>query len=298
MNRFAKLLFLAASLSAHGAGLIRQEVLDPGMAVRVPVSRERLTTVRFPSPISDLEGTYLSAGVEPPARFQISFQPGRSSFALRALATNVNTTLTVGWRGQLQVLELVESSEPLSVLDLLVAPPPPPPAAARSITPARLRALLQIARLHSEVELQQPALLDGTRRYVVNASAVHPDCEVILEQVFHFAADDTLVFDVRFVNQTTERIAFLPSSLGARVGDRPFVSSLTEAEGVVPPCGTATVAFAISGGVNGTPEGLSPRNKFQVTFERIGPLSKRRCPAPPSGPRIINPARSPKDANR
>ena len=298
MNRFAKLLFLAASLSAHGAGLIRQEVLDPSVAVRVPISRERLTTIRFPSPISDLEGTYLSAGDEPPARFQISFQPGKSSFALRALTTNVSTTLTVGWRGRIHVLELVESPEPLSVLNLLTAPIPPQPTAARSITPARLRALLQIARLHSEVQLQQPALLEGAQCYLVNARSVHPDCEVILERVFHFAADDTLVFHARFANKTTERIAFLPSSLRARVRNRPFVSSLTEAEGIVPPCGDATVAFAVSGGVNGTPEGLSPRNDFQVSFERLGPLSKRHCPVPPSGPQIINPARSPKDANR
>lgn len=298
MNRFAKLLLLACVLPVHGAELVRQEVLDPRVVLRVPVSRDRLTTVRFPSPVSDLEGTYLSAGDEPPARFQISFQPGKNFFSLRALATNVSTTLTVGWRGQFHVLELVESSEPLLVLNLMAAPVPPPPTVARSITPARLRALLQIARLHSEVQFQQPALLDGAHCYLVNARSVHPDCAVMLERVFHFSADDTLVFHARFVNKTTERIVFLPSSLGARVGERLFPAALTEVEGVVPPCGEATVAFAVSGGIHGTPEGLSPRNDFQVAFERLGPLSKRRCPVPPSGPRIIHPARSPKDANR
>lgn len=298
MKLLAKLFFLAAGLAAHGAALVRQEVLDPRVAVRVPISRERLTTISFPSPIYHLEGTYLSAGDEPPARFQISFQPGQSSFALRALATNASTTLTVGWRGQLHVLELVESSEPLAVLNLITAPIPPAPATSRTITPARLRALLQIARLHSEVQLQQPTLATGAQCYAVNACFVHPDCEVILERVFHFTDDDTLVFHARFVNRTTERIAFLPSSLGARVGDRAFLSSVAESDGLVPPCGTATVAFAVSGGVNGTPAGLSPRNQFQVIFERIGPLSKRRCPVPQAGPRIINPARSPKDANR
>jgi hypothetical protein len=292
--KIANLLLVATALAGEAAETIREAVLDPKRVVRVAVSRERLTTVHFPSAISDLEGTYLSAEDERPALFQISFRPGQSFFSLRALATNVSTTLTVGWRGKSCVLELLESPEPVLVLNFILPPVPLPQVVNRSPHPARLRALLQTARLYSEVQFQQPELLRDVHCFLVNSRQAERDYEATMAQVFHFAADDTLVFQVRFVNRMAERIAYLPSSLGVRVGDRAFAHALAEADGVIPPCGEATIWFAVSGGVNGVPPGLSPRNSFQVVLERLGPPSRKRCPKPPAALRTVTPARSPK----
>jgi hypothetical protein len=280
MKRLVNLLVLAASLSTGAAETIQHTLLDPDQVVRVPVARNRLTTVRFPSPISDLEGAYLSIEDAPPALFQISFRPGQNFFSLRALATNASTTLTVGWKGRSYVLELLESPDPVLVLGLIEPLARMSPPLPRAITPARLRALLQTSRLYSEIQAQQFSFIRDVKCFVVNQRTALKDCDMLVERVFEFKADETLVFHVRFLNKSAEPILYLPTSLGARVGERVFAASIEEAEGIVPACGEALAVFALTAGVNGVPVGLSSRNEFQVAFERIGTPSRKRCPTP------------------
>src|SRR6185503_10001064 len=112
MKWLASLLCLVSTVGAQPTNAVRHFILDPANVTRLPIARDQLTTVSFPSPVSDLEGAFLSPEPEPPALFQISFRPGSHFFSLRALAANAQATLHVGWRGQTYILELIESSTP------------------------------------------------------------------------------------------------------------------------------------------------------------------------------------------
>ena len=91
---------------------------------RIYIALDRLTTIRFPSPLSDLQSALVAAEPHPDALFLVVFQPGNAFFSLRALAPNASTTLNVVWNNQTCVLELVESPTPC--LSAIFEPPPEP----------------------------------------------------------------------------------------------------------------------------------------------------------------------------
>lgn len=129
MNRL--LLSLLAALSfakaaaAQATNPIQRLPLNPMIVTRIPIALDRLTTIRFPSPLSDLQSALVAAEPHPDALFLVVFQPGSAFFSLRALATNASTTLNVVWNNQTCVLELVESKTPcLSAIFELPSEPP------------------------------------------------------------------------------------------------------------------------------------------------------------------------------
>lgn len=270
--------------------------LDPLQVVRLPISQERLTTVRFPSPISDLEGAFISANAEPPARFQVSFRPGSEWFSLRALTTNASATLAVGWNGNVYHLECVESavSSPGVFFNEKPAPtpaPPPPvqasipaPAVARSITEDRLCDILETAQSYASLQkLKAPPRLRDVKRQVLRRHFAHPDCDILLSQVFQFNTDDTLVFQITILNRTAWPFYYVPHSLASKVGRYHCAASVFMADGAVPARASSTIYFGITGGIRGTPAGLSADNEFEVVLERTGPsaLSLQSRPSNP-----------------
>ena len=107
----------AALAPAQPTNAIQRLALNPMAVTRIPVALDRLTTIRFPSPVSDLQAALIAVEPHPDALFLVAFQPGNAFFSVRALAPSTNTTLNVVWKNQTYVLELVESKPPwLSVI--------------------------------------------------------------------------------------------------------------------------------------------------------------------------------------
>jgi hypothetical protein len=289
MKWLISLLCLAASAGAGPSDAIRQCVLDPLTIVRVPVARDRLTTIRFPGPVSDIEGAFVSPESDPPSLFQISFRPGSPFFSLRALATNASAALTVGWKGRSYVLELVESSVPLLAIQFIERPSAARAMVPRIATPARLREMLKAAKFHSYLEAQQPLALTGIERLTVNRRQTRPDFDIVLEEIFRFDSDDTLVFHVTFINKTLSPIYYLPGALAVKVGECRFDQSASDAEGVIPACEHSSAFFAISAGVRGTPANLSIKNEFQVMLGPINLTVAGPCPATQPNPPSLKP---------
>jgi hypothetical protein len=273
--------FFLAAAAAAAQPTNRQVWLDPLQVVRLPVSQERLTTVRFPSPISDLEGAFISANAEPPARFQVSFRPGSEWFSLRALTTNVSATLAVGWNGNVYHLECVDSpvSSPgvffneKSAAPIPTVPPPsiPQPTTTRTTSEDRLCDILEIAQSYANLQkLKSPLRLRDVKRQVLRRHFAHPDCDILLSQIFDFNADDTLVFQITILNRTAWPLYYTPHSLAVKVGKYHCASSVFSADGLVPARASSTIYFGITGGVRGSPAGLSPDNEFEVVLDRAG----------------------------
>lgn len=296
MKRLASLLLLLGLLPVPAAEAIRQVLLNPAQVVRIPVARDQLTMVRFPSPIADLEGAFFAPDPEPPALFQISFRPGNAFLALRALTTNVSATLSVGWRGQTYVLQCVESSYPLLSVVFVDRPTLASRLAPQRSrpTPARLTAMLEIAELFESVTSQHPERVSDVQRATPRRSFVHAGCEVVLEEVFRFEANDALVFRATIHNPTVAPVIYKPETLAVRARERTFSPAAAHASGIVAPCGKSSVFLIVAAGIKGTPPGLSVQNDFSLVFDRVGPRSAARCPSTIVEHRPYRPARSPK----
>ena len=145
MKSLISMLFAVTAVCAQTTN--KEFWLDPLQVPRIPVAQDRFTTVRLPSPISDLTGVFISPNAEPPARFQISFRPGSEFFSLRALTTNVSATLAVGWNGNIYHLECVESAVSWPGVFFVEKPAPNPMLPATRVTTTN-RLFDKIGRAH------------------------------------------------------------------------------------------------------------------------------------------------------
>src|SRR5262245_17476516 len=170
MKRVLSLLWLSfinVGLT-QSTNTVREMTLDPSVSLRIPVAVDRLTTIRFPSPPSDLEGLFLAPEPEPSALFQVSFRSGNPFFSVRALSTNAAGNVNVVWKKQTYVLELLYSAQPLLSV-ILKEPRPVPPtqspsplARIRIPDAARVRELL--ASAESLRHIKSPYAVSGVER--------------------------------------------------------------------------------------------------------------------------------------
>lgn len=282
-NLLPKALFIAllaaVSATAQPSNAIQRLVLNPMAVTRIPVALDRLTTVRLPSPPSDLESARVSTEAHPDALFLLSVQPGSSSFSLRALVANTNTTLNLTWKGQTYVLELVESRQPW--LSVLFEAPPEPGVnpMPRLMPPARLLGLLDTAKAHGLLQQQHPALVAGVEVVRPKALRDYGDFTIQTDEVFRFDAEDTLIFRIGVSNKLSTPIQFIPESLMVRADTRLYYQSITDATGNLPARTLVPIYFAITGTPDGSRNALSPKNDFMVLLNRLQPAPQTNTPA-------------------
>lgn len=287
-------LWLPGVAVAQPTNAIQRLPLNPMAVTRIPVALDRLTTIRFPSPVSDLQAALVTAEPHPDALFLVAFQPGNAFFSVRALAPNTNTTLNVVWKSQTYVLELAESPAPwLSVI--FDAPSEPATnAPPKVVTPARLLGLLDTAKAYGLLRQQHPSSVAGVEVVRPNSRRDYGDYTIRVEEVFRFDAEDTLVFRIGVSNKTQTLIRYVPDSLMVRAGQRVYFQSIAEATGILPAAAEVPVYFAITGNADGSRGALSPHNEFMVFFCREDEpapttLPLASSPAPQSPPQPVNP---------
>lgn len=248
---------------------IQKRTLDPMQVTRLQIARDRLTTIRFPGPISYLESALVATEPHPEAFFLLSFHPGEAFFSLRALVAGASTSLNVVWKQQTYVLELVESTSPW--LSVVFEDPPPvrQQTSPGSISPTRLMGRLDLAKSYALLKQQHPSAVAGIQASRPNTVRDYGDYTIRTEEIFRFEADDTLVFRVVLRNKTRSPIQYLPGSLMVRIGERVYYQSITDAGGVMPPGIDIPVYFALTGAADGTRADLSLKNDFFVLLNRI-----------------------------
>jgi len=278
----SSLILLAISTLALGqpTNPIQRLKLDASVVTTIPVALDRLTTIRFPSPVSDLLAATVSPEPHPDATFQVAFRPGSEFLSVRALAPNTNTTVNVIWKNQTYVLELIASHQPWLSVVFEQPPPPAPVVTNRAVTPARLLGLLDTARGFGLLRQQYPDSFAQVE--VARPKSLHDygDYTIRIEEVFRFNPEDTLVFRIALSNKTDTLIRYLPESLMVRVGPRVYYQSIAEATGIIPIHEEVPVYFAVTASADGVRTALSPHNDFMVLLNRLdAPASK---PATPS----------------
>jgi len=282
--------FLLGVAAAQSADPIQKVSLNPLVVARIPVARTGPTTIRFPSPISDLEGAFISSDPASSALFLLTFRPGSAFFSVRALAANANTSLNVVWKDQTYVLELVESKKPWLSVIFTQGATAAAPIAHQPVTPSRLLGLLDTAKAFPLLKTQHPEAVAGVECARPNTFNDYGDYTINTEEVFRFDGADTLVFRIVVSNKTGRVMRYLPQSLMVQAGQRVFYQSITDAKGEIPAQTSAPVYFAITGTSDGGRNDASPHNEFLVLLHRLDP------PSAPSSSPLPAPALQPRAA--
>lgn len=257
--------------SYYGTQKIKQYILDERNVYTVRVSLDRPTTVLFPSAPSALDGVnifYQGASKEPLSTdaFLISYVSGRHFFTLQALQSKAEANLNVIWQDKAYVLQLIEDKNPNFTVTFLYN------SAANdlpTVSPTRLLSLLDRAKAFPILAENSPEILQEIELSKPARVCFYPDFEVIIEEIYRFNPEDTLVFRVQLKNLTTNEILYQPQSFAVRCGDNVYYQSISDASGIMPSLSTTPAYFAITGTANGGRNNLSANSKFNVLVSRI-----------------------------
>ena len=269
MNKLGiPLAALALGSWAAAAGPIRSFTLDENVVRDIGVSRSHVTTIAFPGPLQALDAANVTTDPAKPGFFQLAYQPGNAFLSVQALRQNQEANVNVVYNRKTYVLRLIETNEP--VLAVQFTEPVVPPVALRRtpLTPSRLLGVLQTAKAYPFLARQQPEALRGVTVATPTRLMDYGDFTLHMPAVWRFDAEDALVFHVRMTNRTDQEIRYQPASLGVRVGERQFSSSLADASGVMPPRVTSEAFFVVAGAPDGGRNELSPKNDFTVLLTR------------------------------
>ncbi len=246
------------------AGEIKRYPLDDRAAYAVRISSEAPTTVLFPDKIAALDGANLSAKSDE-APVQLSHQPGASHFSVRALRPDARAAVNVLLRGQVFALEFRAGDNPDRTVTFYDAPAEGGGASTtRRSRVARCLSLLDRAKNHAALAEQYPVVAQQIERAAPANIASTDSLAVTIEEVFRFAAEDTLVFQLRLENRSAAAVRYAPAKLGIRIGHRSYPISITDAGGEVPARAKEIVWLAITGEPDGRPANLSLANPFAV----------------------------------
>ena len=256
---------------------IQQFPLDERAVYTIPIARNQITTIQFPSAPTALEASGITPDTQLNAPVLLHYQPGRCFFSVRALVDHATANLNVIWNKKTYVLQFTTEGKPYNSVTFY------PPAdrnygLRKEVGPPQLLSVLDLAKAYPVLRLQNPGLLPQIQTAQPHQRMLYKDFEVEITDVYRFEASDTLVFRLIFHNQTDHEIYYQPQSLAVRVGSRVYPCSIADASGIMPPAqkdddGTlhpsATLGFfAITGSPEGGRNQLSVMNRFNILVTR------------------------------
>lgn len=268
MKYFILLSLLFAPVALARKPIIQKE-LDELVVYSIPVAFEQgNTTFLFPSAISALfaSRTAPQSQQNNDSDFLISFEPGSSFFAVRALKPEVQDYLTVVYNRKPYVIRIKADPEPHYTVTFYSGIAQPN---GKSVPPERLIALLDKAKLYPALKEHEPDALMGVEHSQATRISYYQRFLVHLKDVWRFEEEDTLVFHVHLENKTDAPVFYAPQDLAVRVKDRIYTASISDASGVVPAKSIVPAYFAITGTPNGGRNHLAPDNPWNVLVTEI-----------------------------
>jgi hypothetical protein len=277
------LLLTVLSFGSAEAQAIKTFPLDEHTVYHLKVGTDKVTTLVFPQPITALEGSGLTVDPKTPAKVLLSYHAGERFFSVRALADMATADLNVIMNRKVYVIELVNDKEPFQSVTFY---PTDEPTAALGgqpgAGPTRLLGLLDKAKAFPLLAGQYPEMVSQIDQAEPFTRTLYRGFEVTLSKVFRFDAEDALIFQVEFVNETDQTIYYVPQSLAVRVGSGVYWSALSDASGIMvagqkdPKTGQITPGhsmgyFVICGTSQGGRNHLSVQNRFNVLVFRQEP---------------------------
>jgi hypothetical protein len=264
---------------------IQQFPLDDHRVYSIAVSLDRVTTISFPGAIAAIEAADVTVDGKMPALFQIAHTKGSYFFSVRALARKAVTNVNVRWNNKTYALELHESDEPFySVIfeyasDQITRPIPV------AVTPERLLALLDKAKAFPLLKQFHPEAIADVEyvNYAAKPQIMdYKSYAVRIDEAFRFNPEDTLIFRVTLINATAQALQYRPDGFSLRVGERLYPQSISDANGTIPPNGTAPAYFAVTGTPDGGRNDISLKNDFTVILDAFPVAAITNNPVAPT----------------
>jgi hypothetical protein len=265
--------------SAH-AQAIKSFPLDEHTIYHLKVGTDKVTTLVFPEPITALESSGITVDPKIRAEMMLSYHAGDRFLSVRSLLDPAAATLNVIINRKVYVIELATDKEPFQSVTFYPADEPPAQSVGQpNVGPSRLLGLLDKAKAYPLLAEQYPEMVSQIDKAEPLTRTLYRGFEVILTKVFRFDAEDALIFQVEFVNETDQPISYVPQSLAVRVGSGVYWSALSDASGIIaagekdPKTGKITPGhstgyFVICGTPHGGRNHLSVQNSFNVLVFR------------------------------
>jgi hypothetical protein len=266
-------LIVGTAVARPSTSVIRQFPLDEDVVYTIPVPFDAgTTTILFPSPISALRAS--KAMVSPDQKggqFLLSFAPGSYFFSIRALKDQAEDVLTVIYNRKAYIIKVVGSNNPIFTATFFVDHGSTAAAGNHPVDPATLLNLLDKAKEYSWEAEHEPESVAGIQYSRPARIMYYKDFRVMIDEVFRFEEQDTLIFRILLENGSDNTIYYDPQTLAVRVGDRIYPQSMPDASGVIPPRAVVPAYFAITGNAYGGRNNLSVDNTWNVLVSRVEP---------------------------
>jgi len=200
----------------------------------------------------------------------LTYNAGQYFLSVRALVPGAKGAVNIVWRNRTFVVRFHEGAAPYGSVtfydDDLAGPGR---AVQKRVTPEVLLGLLDRAKSYQLIEMQYPDAVQQIERTEPGNVCYYRDFQVIVQEVFRFDPEDTVVFKLRFENKGGSEIYYQPQRLAVRVGQDVYYPSIVDASGIVPPKAATTAYFAITGSPTGGRANLSTRNIFSIIVMRV-----------------------------
>jgi hypothetical protein len=212
--------------------------LDENVVYHLKVGVNDTTTVLFPGEITAIQaGSDVTATPQTPgARFLVSYVPKQFFFGVRALQAGQTRTIKIIYAHMAYTIELSPDKEPYQTVTFYYGTADDGHMLNR-VTPDTLIGLLTKAKAYDLLKSNGDENVADIATYVPDPERIiyYPDFHIIVNQVFRFDEQDTLVFRLTIQNESAKEIYYDPTMTEVRVGDQLYPQSLVDMSGILPP---------------------------------------------------------------
>ena len=238
LSSLSLLLCGAVHAETHNSREIKTFELDENVVYHLKVGVNDTTTVLFPGQITAIQGgaDVTATPQTPGARFLISYMPKQFFFGVRALQAGEDRTIKIIYAHKAYTIELTPDKAPYETVTFYYGTADDGHMLNR-VTPDTLIGLLTKAKAYDLLKSNGDDNVADIATCVPNPARIiyYPDFHVLINQVFRFDEQDTLVFRLTLQNESSKPIYYDPTMTQVRVGDQIYPQSLVDMSGILPP---------------------------------------------------------------
>ena len=237
----------AASADPIPLGVMRKAVLEDAKPYEVAVGAVP-TTILMPGPIEAFEGNHITTKPDTAANVFLEHQPGTRFFSVKALYPGMADLNVILGDSVYSFRFYYSENSPTRTLTIASARAEGAgsPEGAVRITARRLYDILQDAKTYFAIKEQHPEWERTIEVAAPGKILEYPGYRLVIDQVFRFDRDDTLVFRVVFINDTEAPLHYKPNEIGLRVGQNLYWPSFAQVPRTIPPRGPARLTWDVS----------------------------------------------------
>ncbi|HJO93158.1 MAG TPA: hypothetical protein QF753_07150 [Victivallales bacterium] len=268
MKKLLVLILGIISISQLNAAYIKKYILDSSREFNINIAKEGTgaTTIMFPGGIEGLNGSNITQSKDVPGAFDVKHNKGSYFLSVITYRKAAKGSINIVYNNNIYVLNLKTTSNEdsyssvtfKSISNVISSK-------SGGTSPKVLQDIIKKARLYHLVKNRYPKYYEKVQLVRKNELFEYRAYDILLENIFRFHNDDTLVFQILIKNKTKKTLAFDPHLLSVRTGGFPiFYASYVKGSGKIPPYSESPVWFTITGNSDGGKNMLKPTNQWKV----------------------------------